>query len=68
MAASPQAQAISEIRGDDAEEGPALLYAIGLNVPPMAVAEVVTGLYLIFFAVGRGRTPFAISPSSAMDV
>jgi hypothetical protein len=35
--------------------------------PPMALAEVVTGVYLMMFAVGRGRKTSAISASSAAD-
>jgi hypothetical protein len=35
--------------------------------PPMALAEVVTGFYLMLFEIGKGcRTP-AISSSSAVD-
>jgi hypothetical protein len=33
----------------------------------MALAEVVTGIYLMLFAVGKGRTTLAIPASSAVD-
>jgi hypothetical protein len=35
--------------------------------PPMALAEVVTGLYLMLFAVGKGPTTSAIPASTAVD-
>jgi hypothetical protein len=35
--------------------------------PPMALAEVVTGFYLMLFAVGKGRKTSAIPASSAAD-
>jgi hypothetical protein len=36
--------------------------------PPMAIAEIVTGAYLLLFSVGKGRTTLAIPTAPALDV
>lgn len=36
--------------------------------PPMALAEVVTGAYLVLFAVGKRRAIFAVTAPSAMEI